>query len=226
MTPAERDRRSNSNSSRFLIAHLDRAYMESALRGAGRAHFPERDAADYRFAVVETQPSSTAVYSHGVAEGATLDPANADAVVPFFTLRLDLSNQMSARAMLLHGANTGFDVMTMPPPPPPAPLPGWVGRATVRSGETPQRPRLVNPAPLPPKRSGGDGRSVTVSIFVEQRGARFSDYRVTQGLGSPAWQFVVRNPPGPWTRSCTLQTPQSWLSFGILSVSRRASVSS
>jgi two-component system, OmpR family, sensor histidine kinase SenX3 len=206
--------------SRFLIVHLDRAYMESALLPALAArHFPERDAADYRFAVVPTQTPASAVYSHGVAEGATLDPASADAVVPFFTLRLDLSNQMTARATLLHGANMGFDVMTAPPPPPPAPVPGWVGRATIRSSETTQRPGLVTPAPLPPQRSGGDGRSGTMSIFVEQRGARVSDYRVTQGLGSPAWQFVVQHTAGSLDAAVARARRRNlWLSFGILSV--------
>ncbi|HYN10380.1 MAG TPA: HAMP domain-containing sensor histidine kinase [Vicinamibacterales bacterium] len=209
--------------SRFLIAHLDRAYLESALLPALAArHFPERDAADYRFAVVETQPTAATVYSHGVARGAVLDPASADAVVPFFTLRLDLSNQMSARAMLLHGANTGFDVMTLPPPPPPAPVPGWVGRATVRTSETPPLPRQVAPAPLPPQRSGGGGaggRGGTVSIFVEQRGAQVSDYRVTQGLGSPAWQFVVQHTAGSLDAAVARARRRNlWLSFGILSV--------
>jgi signal transduction histidine kinase len=210
--------------SRFLIAQLDRAYMESALLPALAArHFPERDAADYRFAVVETRPPGAAVYAHGVARGQTLDPRSADVVIPFFTLRLDLSNQVSARAMLLHGANTGFDVMTVPPPPPPPPAPvaGWVGQATVR-GSLPASPRIVGPAPLPPQRSGGGGagtRSGTVSIFVEQRGAAMSDYRITQGLGSPAWQFVVQHTAGSLDAAVARARRRNlWLSFGILSV--------
>ena len=43
-------------SSRYLIAVLDRAYLETTLLPALAArHFPDRDAADYRFAV-STRP--------------------------------------------------------------------------------------------------------------------------------------------------------------------------
>ncbi|HEY7476190.1 MAG TPA: HAMP domain-containing sensor histidine kinase [Vicinamibacterales bacterium] len=205
---------------RFLIAQLDRGYMESTLLPALAArHFPERDAADYRFAVVETRPPGAAVYTHGVARGQTLDPQSADAVIPFFTLRLDLSNQVSARAMLLHGANAGFDVMTMPPPPPPAPVAGWVGQTTVRGGSLPASPRIVGPAPLPQRGGGAGTRSGTVSIFVEQRGAGVSDYRITQGLGNPAWQFVVQHTAGSLDAAVARARRRNlWLSFGILSV--------
>jgi signal transduction histidine kinase len=260
-------------SSRFLIAVLDRSYLESTLLPALAArHFPEQDAADYRFGVLDNGAQAAAIYSHGVASGATLDPGKADAVVPFFSLRLDLTNQVTARAMLLHGAASGFDIMAAPPPPPPAPVAGWVERATVTTADG-SRPRVVAPAPMPPPRSGSTssatatrsnasprvansvaplgrgpsaaressttvpygvaatapgpprppvrndagGRAGTVSIFVEQRGV--NDFRVSQGIGSPAWQFVVQHTAGSLDAAVAqLRRRNLYLSFGILAV--------
>jgi hypothetical protein len=116
-------------SSRYLIAVLDRAYLETTLLPALAArHFPDRDAADYRFAVLDQATPAGSIYSRGVPSGTVLNPERADAVVPFFSLRLDLTNQVTARAMLMHGAASGFDITAAPPPPPPAPVAGWSAR--------------------------------------------------------------------------------------------------
>ncbi len=219
---------------RFLIAQLDRTALETTLLPAIAArHFPERDALDYRFAVLETGTPAATIFSHGVPSGTPLDPAKADAVVPFFTLRPDLTNQVTARALMMHGTATGFNV-TRPPPPPPAPLPGWVeGTATL---ETTQRPRLVSPAPLPVPRAGskfGSGppppptaaagargtRSGAVSVFIEQRGTGVADYRVTQVLGRPGWQLVVQHSAGSLDAAVArVRRRNLYLSFGILAV--------
>ena len=204
--------------SRFVIAQLDRAYLESTMLPAiaGR-HFPGRDATDYRFAVVEAGTSGSTVFSHGVAKGATLNPEKADAVVPFFTLRPDLSNQVTAKAMMMH-ATPPFDVMTGPPPPPPAPPAVWFG-----SGTSTARSASARTAPTTgqAQRSGAAmiGRSGTMSIVVEQRGATVTDYRVSQTLGAPAWQLVVQHTAGSLDEAVARARRRNlWLSFGILAV--------
>ena len=199
---------------RYLIAHLDRTFIESTLLPALAArHFPERSGADYRFAVLDTAAAPATIYSHGVAKGSPLNPASADAVVPFFSLRLDLTNQMTARAMMLHG--TGFDVIAAPPPPPPAPVPGWIEnpRATVTTGEAPPRPRRAAPTPAP-----GQGARGTFSIVVDRRGTPVSGYRVA-GFGGPAWQFVVQHSAGSLDAAVArVRRRNLYLSFGILAV--------
>ena len=258
-------------SSRYLIAVLDRAYLETTLLPALAArHFPDRDAADYRFAVFDQATPAGSIYSRGVPSGTSLNPERADAVVPFFSLRLDLTNQVTARAMLMHGAASGFDIRAAPPLPPPAPVAGWMERATVTTVE-PSRPRLTGPAPAPrsgsgpsatvsrpaprppntvapmaappstapgpaaaaplgaggtpasgslrPSMRGEGGAAGTVSIFVEQRGARMNDYRVSQGIGNPAWQFVVQHTAGSLDAAVAqLRRRNLYLSFGILAV--------
>ena len=66
----------------------------------------------------------------------------------------------------------------------------------------------------------GRGRAAgTVSIFVEQRGARVNDYRVSQGIGNPAWQFVVQHTAGSLDAAVAqVRRRNLWLSFGILAV--------
>jgi signal transduction histidine kinase len=203
--------------SRFVLAQLDRAYLESTMLPAiaGR-HFPGRDATDYRFAVVEAGRSGSTVFSHGVAKGAALNPEKADVVVPFFTLRPDLSNQVTAKAMMMH-ATPPFDVMTgPPPPPPPAPAAVWFGRGT-----TTTRSESGRTAPTTAQGTGAAmiGRSGTMSIVVEQRGATVTDYRVSQTLGVPAWQLVVQHTAGSLDEAVARARRRNlWLSFGILAV--------
>jgi len=206
--------------SRFVIAQLDRAYLESTMLPAIAArHFPGRDATDYRFAVVEAAPSGSTIFSHGVAKGA-LSVEKADAVVPFFSLRPDLSNQGTARAML-HAMPT-FDVVTgPPPPPPPAPTAVWFGSGTTtRSGGAVSTSPV--PTPASPRGSAGAamvGRSGTMSIVVEQRGATVTNYRVTQSVGTPAWQLVVQHTAGSLDEAVARARRRNlWLSFGILAV--------
>ena len=203
---------------RYLVAHLDRAYIETALLPAlASRHFPERTGADYRFAVLDTAAPPATIYSHGVAKGSSLTPVSADAVVPFFSLRLDLTNQGTARAMLLHGVASGFDVIAAPPLPPPAPvpMPGWVGRATVTTREAPAKPTLVSPTPAPGAAAQARG---TFSIVLDQRTARMSEYRVA-GFGGPAWQFVVQHSAGSLDAAVARARRRNlYLSFGILAV--------
>jgi signal transduction histidine kinase len=199
----------------YLIAHLDRAYIEATLLPAlASRHFPERGGGDYRFAVLDTAPSPATIYSHGLGKGASLDPARADAVVPFFSLRLDLTNQGTARAMLMHGSAAGFDVMTAPPPPPPAPVPGWIEATTVTTRETPPQPKLVAPTPPAP----GQRAKGTFSIVLGQRNSQVSEYRVA-GFGAPAWQFVVQHSAGSLDAAVARARRRNlYLSFGILAV--------
>ena len=202
--------------------------------------------------------------------GTSLNPERADAVVPFFSLRLDLTNQVTARAMLMHGAASGFDITAAPPPPPPAPVAGWMERATVdgravaaqadasgagaslgvgtvgnrvascataaehrradgraafdctgtcRSGAARRGRDAARPAHFA-RPCGARARAEgTVSIFVEQRGARVNDYRVSQGIGNPAWQFVVQHTAGSLDAAVAqLRRRNLYLSFGILAV--------
>ena len=258
-------------SSRYLIAVLDRAYLESTLLPAlAERHFPEGDAPNFRFAVLEAAAPATSIYSRGVPDGTTLDPVDADAVVPFFSLRLELTNQVTARAMMMHGTTAGFDLVAAPPPPPPpAPIPaaGWIERSTVTTA-TPRQPVTVSPvspppmaatettitargtatlrlpnttAPLgprpsvppaaatpmrssppppPPMAGSRSGRNGSVSVFVEQRGTRaMNDIRISQAIGSPAWQFVVQHTAGSLDAAVAqLRRRNLYLSFGILAV--------
>jgi signal transduction histidine kinase len=237
---------------RYLIAVLDRPYLESTLLPALVArHFPDRDAPNFRFAVLETAAPSTAIYSRGVASSSSLNPTTADAVVPFFSVRLDLTNQVTARAMMMHGTTAGFDFVAAAPPPPPPPPParvaGWQerpvatptpsagiettvitrGSTTVRLpstvaplGPRPSTARGGAPPPPAPVPAARGGRSGSVSLFVEQRGARtMNDIRISQAIGSPAWQFVVQHTAGSLDAAVAqLRRRNLYLSFGILAV--------
>jgi signal transduction histidine kinase len=59
-----------------------------------------------------------------------------------------------------------------------------------------------------------------MSVFVEQRGARsVNDIRISQAIGSPAWQFVVQHTAGSLDAAVAqLRRRNLYLSFGILAV--------
>jgi signal transduction histidine kinase len=98
-----------------LVVAIDRDHIRtSVLPALVTRYFSHGD--QYRFAVIDSADAAHPVYARGVAEGATLDPAHADATVPLFALRSDLAAQVVVRP--------GF-----PPPPPPAPVRGTVTRS-------------------------------------------------------------------------------------------------
>jgi len=79
-----------------LIVAIDRDHLRSSILPALVArHFPL--GADYRVAVLDGADAAHPVYARGVASGATLDPAQADAAVPFFALRSDLVSPLLVR---------------------------------------------------------------------------------------------------------------------------------
>jgi signal transduction histidine kinase len=99
-----------------LVLDLDRNYLTgTVLADLADAHFPPGDA-DYRLAVVNG--AGTTLFRRDVAEGAIIDPRQADVVVPFFSIRVewfaDGFRMEGARAGVLNALRDGpLDSLTV-----------------------------------------------------------------------------------------------------------------
>ena len=102
----------------MLIAYLDREYLRSdVLPALAAKYFPERDADSYRFAIVDPQDRSRPILSRGLAANASLDPSKADAAVPLFSLRFDMSGQLTTRGTFFAATDGTRPKATLPVPP-------------------------------------------------------------------------------------------------------------
>jgi signal transduction histidine kinase len=94
----------------YLVAELDEPTITGTILPAlAERYFPERDADSYRFDVIDTSDSNRVVYARGLANNAIIDARHADASVPLFSVRLDLTSQVANRFWLSQtsGASAG-----------------------------------------------------------------------------------------------------------------------
>jgi signal transduction histidine kinase len=189
--------------SRFVIAELDRAFLENTLLPALAArHFPERGSDSYVFAILESEDAGRTVFARGVTKEAPLHRANADASVPFFSIRHELAPQILTHIMSMPGGTAwASDVVRIAP-----------GTGT-RSGSG----ATVN------GRASAMFRESTFSILVQPspRGAGASEAMnfAARPLPLAAWQLVIRHSAGSLDAAVgQARLRNLWLSFGILAV--------
>ncbi len=97
----------------YVVADLDGEYLNRTVLPALVArHFPGQAADSYRVAILAA--AGTPVFSRGFPPGAAIDPARADLVTPFFSLRLDFIREMlpagSQNVVLRRGAQQSANV--------------------------------------------------------------------------------------------------------------------
>lgn len=190
-------------SAEFVVAELDRQYLHDSLFPALAArYFPEHDAGSYRFAVIDPADRAKPVYARGVPAGATLDPAHADAVVPLFALRFDLTSQVVALRALTwtHDAERGGPSNAGAAPE------GGTKRSARMSIYVESRGAGAN---VPPGETGrlelDAARALGTASEVQAPGA--------------AWELVLQHPAGSLDAAVAqARLKNLWLSFGILAV--------
>jgi signal transduction histidine kinase len=85
----------------YLVAELDEPTITGTILPAlAERYFPERDADSYRFDVIDTRDGNRVVYARGLSNNAIIDARHADASVPLFAVRLDLTSQVVNRFWL------------------------------------------------------------------------------------------------------------------------------
>ncbi len=171
----------------FIVIELDGAFVRGTmLPTLVQRHFPERDAGQYRLAVVGD--NGRAVFARGLPAGAQIAPDRADAVEPFFSLRLDIARDfVGSTGPITFRARTG----------PPA---GTPGSRPEPSGDrvsvfVEQRSATVRTDP------GGTAAPRTVRLV--HSGWRIVLQHPAGSLDAAVGQARVRN---------------LWLSFGILGI--------
>ncbi len=81
-----------------VVAELDGGYIANTILPAlADRYFPERDSDSYRFEVVDLSDRNRTIFARGVTSGASIDPRRADAMVPIFGLRPDMTSQVATR---------------------------------------------------------------------------------------------------------------------------------
>ncbi|MEW5984628.1 MAG: HAMP domain-containing sensor histidine kinase [Acidobacteriota bacterium] len=172
-----------------LIIELDDAYLgQTVLPALAEAHFPEPGAATYRIAVLAHDGST--LLARGLGEGATIDPAAADLVVPLMTFRLDLAWGFMP--------GPGSSVMARRTAAPEGDVPPGGSASTFET-----RTSVIGVTG-----SVSDGRSTLVAASGAQ-------LRVAR----PAWRLVLQHGAGSLDAAVTRARHRNLLlSFGILAV--------
>jgi signal transduction histidine kinase len=187
---------------RAVVVVLDGDYLRSTfLPALADRYFPPNDIDAYLFAIVDARHPESTVFSRGLAPGAALNAAQADATASVFTFRPDLVDRMAGGPRTaVFGAGGSVSIMTAGRP-----------AATV--------------TPLP-RNQGERGR---LSVFFEQRTSTIADGRgdrLTNVVGADvrvfpasAWQLVLRHPAGSLQAAVTETRRRNLgLSFGILAL--------
>lgn len=92
----------------YLVAELDEPTITGTILPAlAERYFPERDADSYRFDVIDTSDGNRVVYARGLSNNAIIDARHADASVPLFSVRLDLTSQVANRFWLSQTSGLG-----------------------------------------------------------------------------------------------------------------------
>ena len=218
-----------------IIVELDREQIRDTLVPALVARrFPERDADEFRFALIDPARPADPIYTRGIEKGQTLDPAGADARVPIFTLRLELATATFVRPLVAEGGK----------------MPASAGAAgqmfTIRENvNAVAAPRRVSPvdqpsagarpaAPITAKAVGGSGSTPPrVGGFARATGAPSGPANmsiVVQSTGRaertsvlatrrPSWQLVFQHTAGSLDEAVAQARRRNlWLSFSILGV--------
>ncbi len=192
-----------------LVIDLDRDYLTgTVLPDLADAHFPPGDA-DYRLTAVTG--GGTTVFRRGVAADATIDPRQADVVVPFFGIRIE----WFADSFRVEGGQAGGGAASSVFPRPDSltviQRQGTEGSVAVRasggtppSGETaPGRMPVAMSFNIATQARSADGQPIRQALFEARRGWRLFIQHGAGSLDAAVSQARLRN---------------LWLSFGILGV--------
>jgi signal transduction histidine kinase len=185
----------------FLIVELDRGYLrDTMLPSLVDRHFPGSEGTQYRFAVVDTAQPQTPVFTRGLADNATLDPAKADATASMLMPRMELASQfVRAIARQPSSASGAADRD-----------PAGGGAAAAR-----QVTGVFQYGPVPPPPPPMASRSSTMSIVVQSAGADV--VKVTRWTGP--WRLAIQHTAGSLDAAVEQARRRNlWLSFSILGV--------
>jgi signal transduction histidine kinase len=216
-----------TTSSDSMIAWLDRPYIESTFVPAlAQRYFPTRDDDSYRVAVMDVRdPKSPRIVSTWPA-GTTVDPKQADATVPIFSLRPDLNTAFYQRVLSTPSGSATNTVAAAAGPKATAPVPTPAGGRRGSGG-------TLSGSPLPPvdvtsdrvtARGVGGGAagfasSSTFQIVVETKGAAAAVSPVMLARSTAPWQLVLQHSSGSLEAAVSSARRRNlWLSFGLLSV--------
>jgi signal transduction histidine kinase len=177
----------------YVLADLDGEYLNrTVVPSLVSRHFPP-GADGYRVAIVSG--ASTPIYVRGFAPGARVDPAGADVVLPFFTLRIDILRDVAPGA-LTFDASRGQA----------APAPGQGQPSTSRPDVLFSR--------------AGERLAVVVQHMPDGAG-NVSPTAVGKQLRivRPGWRIVLRHASGSLDAAVAQARRRNlWLSFGILGI--------
>jgi two-component system sensor histidine kinase SenX3 len=190
-----------------LIAYLDRAYLQSTfLPALAERYFPTAGADPYRLAVIDVRRPGTPVMTSGWPAGAVVDPRQADASVPLFAVRPDLTTQIFQRALVKGLSNTVESTGT--------------GRGRAAASD----PGPAGALALGPPGVAGAGRrsgQATLRVVVEAdtTSSRAGTVRFFSRPPSSGWQLVLQHSSGSLDVAVSRARRRNvWLSFGLLSV--------
>jgi len=191
-----------------LIAYLDRSYLQSTVLPALAArYFPARSVDPYRLAVIDVRDPRTPVMTSDWPTGTAVDPKRADATVPLFALRSDLTTQILQRTVVNH-------------------VPGAVKSLGADDRRSAARdPRLAGVVgTLPPDAPATGPRTgqATLRLVVDTQGTGSSSASAVRFLSRPTsagWQLVLQHSSGSLDVAVNRARQRNlWLSFGLLSV--------
>jgi len=191
-----------------LIAYLDRSYLQSTVLPALAArYFPARSVDPYRLAVIDLRNPRTPVMTSDWPAGTTVDPKQADASVPLFALRSDLTTQILQRTVVndVSGAGKSTDADSR------------------RTASTDPRPAgTIGPIPPGAAAPGPRNGPTTFRLVLEAQGAASSSASAVRFLSRPTgagWQLVLQHSSGSLDVAVNRARRRNvWLSFGLLSV--------
>jgi signal transduction histidine kinase len=185
----------------YLIVELDRSYLrDTMLPSLVDRHFPGSEGTQYRFAVVDAARPQAPVFTRGLAEHATLDPATADATASMLTLRMELASQF-VRAIARQPSSASA-----------------AGGGARGAGTAVGRPvtGVFQFGPVPPPPPPMSGRSSTMSIVVQSTSA---DVMKVARLSAAPWRLAVQHTAGSLDAAVEQARQRNlWLSFSILGV--------
>jgi len=191
-----------------LIAYLDRSFLESTfLPALAERYFPTGGADPYRLAVIDVRRPGTPVMTSGWPAGTVVDPRQADASVPLFAVRADLTTQLFQRALVTDVSNAVKSTVT------------GSGRGAASD------PRPAGVLGLGPPGVAGAGRrsgQATVRLVLDAQSTTSSPIGTVRFFSRPAssgWQLVLQHSSGSLDVAVSRARHRNlWLSFGLLSV--------
>jgi signal transduction histidine kinase len=201
--------------SSYVVTELDREYLRSTLLPAlVTRYFPEHEADNYRFAVIDPGDPAHPIYARGLAPGATLDPDHADWTVSMFGMRFDLA-QFVTREQSVSGVRTGQPGTTLDR------TLGVVMGASPNVAMRLERPTPTPPPPPTPVPPNGRTTTGSVSIYVQSTnaGTGNADFLKIAPRPTSAWRLVLQHTAGSLDAAVEHARRRNlWLSFSILGV--------